>query len=135
MMDEGYINMLSGKEVDQAVWANGYGMMCDDIIRERNKLGGDWVINQAVYTRAARDVVRKKLGPNLKFVALDMDPELQSKRLAKRMTSGFGEAGALSGEVTEEALEQAKEEMKTMTGKLGAVEKDEHRTFTLDITE
>ena len=135
MMDEGYTNILSGKEADPSVWEDGYGMMCDDIIRERQKLGGDWVINQAVYTRAARNVVRRKLGASLKFVMLDMDPELQSKRLAKRITSGFGEAGALSGEVTEEALEKAKEEMKKMTGRLEDVQKDEHNTIALVISE
>ena len=106
-------------------------MMCDDIIREREKLGGDWVISQDVYTHVARDVVHRKLGPSLRFVMLDMDPELQLKRLLKRMTGGFGETGALPVEVTEEDLD----EMRSMTGGPEEVQKDEQNTLALHITE
>ena len=101
-------------------------------------MDGDWVINQAVYTRAGRDIIRRKLGCNLKFVILTVCPEVQVKRLAKRNASGFSEAGALNGEVgdvTEEAMEQAREENTKLVGGFENAQNDEPSTLTLEIAE
>ena len=135
MLNEGYMNLMFGRKTDPSVWERGYDMMCDDIIGERKRLGGDWVVNQAVYTRDARDIVRKKLGPNLKFVILEMDQELQIKRLAKRSLSGVCHANELSGHITEGALEKAKKDVITRTGGLEKAQTDEPNTFALEITE
>ena len=130
-----YLNIYEGKQPNQLLAENFYVLLCEDIIKERLKLGGNWVINQAVYTRKSRDVIRDIFGEEFKFVILLMDPELQAQRLGKRCTIGFGEAGKLSGEVSEDAMEEAKKEMTKFTKGFEAVQPDEPNTLALNITE
>ena len=131
---EAYPKLIEGKYTDPTLWKTFYSMMCDDIIHERNKLGGNWVISQGVYPRAARDVIRNKLGPELRFIQLGMEPELQTKRVAKRLATGFGEV-KLSGEVTEEAIQKSMERMQKMVGNMDPVQQDEPNTLELDVKE
>ena len=63
---------------------NFYSVMCDNIIFERNRLGGDWVIAQAVPSRKLRDLIKSKLGPELKFMVLNLEKDYQEERLKPR---------------------------------------------------
>ena len=58
-----------------------YTLLCDNIITERERVGGDWVVAQAVPTRKLRELVRSILGPDLVFVVLDLEKGLQEERL------------------------------------------------------
>jgi len=67
-----------------------YSNMCEDILRERNRVGGDWVVAQAVPTRHLRDLIKSKLGPELLFVVLNLDEDHHRERLGPR-TQQFSE--------------------------------------------
>ena len=61
-----------------------YSLMCENIIKERKRLGGDWVIAQAVPTRKMRDLIKTKLGSDLHFMVLNLDKDYQEERLKPR---------------------------------------------------
>jgi len=126
--EEGYKYAMSGKEVDPKVWSDFYNLLCDDILKERSKLGGDWVIGQAVYSKAAREIIRKRLGKDLTFVVLESGEEdLQVERMVKRALG--------DGEVTEEAKEDIKEKCAQRAGGHEHVEEDERNTFAIYVTK
>ena len=77
-------SLRDGQDFDMSSLEAGYDEMCKDIIRERARIGGDWVIAHGTETKSLRDYIRKKLGPDLIFVALDMNKELQMRRLEHR---------------------------------------------------
>lgn len=85
-LNDGFMKISQGASVDFSVWADFYKELCADVLRERERLGPGWnfVIANAVYTVQTRDLVRQILGPELKFVVLDIDVELQSERIASR---------------------------------------------------
>lgn len=64
-----------------------YTLLCANIIHERERVGGDWVVAQAVPTRKLRELVRSKLGPDLVFVILELETGLQEERLKPRQGS------------------------------------------------
>ena len=69
-------------------WGPMYQEMGKDIARQRKRLGGDWAIAQAVFTRAQRDALRKIIGPDLVFIVLQMTKDCQTKRLQARHGTG-----------------------------------------------
>ena len=69
------------------------------IDQQRKRLGGNWAIAQAVFSRAQRDQIRKDLGPNLIFMVLNLTRECQHKRVVKR--HGEDEHGAQFVEMME----------------------------------
>ena len=69
-------------------WGPQYQELGKDIARQRKRLGGDWAIAQAVFTRAQRDALRKIIGPDLVFIVLQMTKECQIKRLQTRHGTG-----------------------------------------------
>ena len=58
------------------------------IDQQRKRLGGNWAIAQAVFSRAQRDQIKKDLGPNLIFMVLNVTRECQHKRVVKRHGEG-----------------------------------------------
>ena len=79
-----YEKMMQDEEFDEEALANYYLVLCDDIKRERERIGGDWAVAMVIDTRRWRDVVRSRLGPDLTFVVLDMSWEDQVERLRGR---------------------------------------------------
>ena len=65
--------------------------MADMIGYERKRIGGNFVVAQAVPTRNLRDVIRKSLGKDLIFIILSLKKETTLERLTKRQ--GDSEAG------------------------------------------
>ena len=61
------------------------------ILKQRKRLGGDWSIALACFSRSQREMLRKILGPDLVFIVLNMTNECQMKRLAGRHGDGQGE--------------------------------------------
>merc|ERR1712080_145257 len=72
-----------------------YKEMCEDLVRERMRMGGDWVVAQAVPTRRIRDMMKKLLGPDVIFVVLRMSSEDQKERVKQRHGDGEEAQGAL----------------------------------------
>ena len=50
--------MLTGKDFDRKTAEEFYGLMCNDIIRERKRIGGDWVIAGFALTQEFREIIR-----------------------------------------------------------------------------
>jgi len=86
-----YQKMTQGQEYDRKILEDDfYGLICNDIKRERGRLGGDWVVAMAVDTRAWRDFIRSRLGPDLEFVVLEMDLEMIQNRVRSRHDNDEG---------------------------------------------
>ena len=54
-------------------------LMAEDILRERKRVGGDWIIAHVGYHR---DTLRRVLGEDLRLVVLDISFDLLRERLA-----------------------------------------------------
>ena len=65
-----FYNDLQNQEYNEELGAKCYMYMSDCINYERQRIGGDWVIAQAVPTRNLREVIRKVLGYDLIFIIL-----------------------------------------------------------------
>ena len=50
--------MVEGKDWDDDVIEEIFGAFCADILRERARLGGDWVVCGVLPSRRIRDLVR-----------------------------------------------------------------------------
>ena len=53
-----FMEILNGKEFDLEVAKEFYSCKCNDILSERKRIGGDWVIADAAFTRNLRDHIR-----------------------------------------------------------------------------
>ena len=56
----------------------------NDILKQHNRIGGNWSVDFAVFSRKQRDALRNILGKNLVFVVLNMTKEHQEKRIIAR---------------------------------------------------
>jgi len=79
-----FMEILSGKDFDIEQFRELYTIMCEDIMRERKRIGGDWAVAGVAFNRSMRDHIRSKLGKDLLFVILSMDKEDQRKRVTDR---------------------------------------------------
>jgi len=123
----GYRKLLKGEKVDDKIWEDFYELLCKDILRERKKLGGNWVVTQAVYSRTARDIIRRKMGADLILVVLETEEEdLQIERLARR--------AAKKERLTADELESSKKKVAGLVGHHDTVEEDEPNTFKVVVT-
>merc|ERR1719315_283955 len=76
--------MLAGAECDQAVAGEYYDLLCQDITKERARIGGDWVVAGVAINQEHRQMIRSRLGPDLVFIVLTMDMEDVRERLMDR---------------------------------------------------
>ena len=88
-----FTKLLKDEEVDEEALVKCGEILCDDIRRERERIGGDWAVAMVVHTRRMRDFFRSRLGPDLTFVVLDMDWEDVVERLRSR--HGYDETVAV----------------------------------------
>ena len=49
-----------------------YKHLCEDISRERRRVGGDWVITYVAFNKELRQLIKSCLGPELDMVFLNM---------------------------------------------------------------
>ena len=52
------MEMINGKDFEIEEFREFYSCMCEDIQRERKRIGGDWVVATVAFTRALRDHIR-----------------------------------------------------------------------------
>jgi len=78
--------LADGDGFDTEILKEVCTLMCDDIMRERRRIGGDWVIAgaHAMFSKELRDFIRYKLGPDFVFVVLDMEMESVKQRIKNR---------------------------------------------------
>ena len=50
--------IMGGQEIDMEVAKDIYGAMCDDIMKERKRIGGDWAVACVTLNRALREYMR-----------------------------------------------------------------------------
>ena len=62
--------------------------MANDILKQRQRIGGDWSIAFAVFSRKQRDIIRKVLGPDVIFMVLNLTKDCTKKRLTARHGEG-----------------------------------------------
>jgi len=123
------MKQLKGEEVPVEVWRTAYKLMCQDILAQRARIGGDWVIGQAVYTREGRHTVVQELGSAVTIYSLETeDPDLQADRLCKR----YLEYG--SGEASEQTKEETREKLKENTKGYKSVMEDEKQVVKITVT-
>jgi hypothetical protein len=53
-LTKGYTELFKGEKVDIKIWEDFYNLLCKDILTERAKLGGKWVVTQAGTSFGAR---------------------------------------------------------------------------------
>lgn len=61
-----------------------YSAMVKDILRQKERLGGDFAIAHAVATRHSRDNIRKAMGKDVIFIILSLTRKCQEKRILGR---------------------------------------------------
>ena len=61
-----------------------YVAMARELVKQRKRIGGDWGIAQAVFSRAQRDQIKRDLGSDLIFVVMNLTKECQHKRVTGR---------------------------------------------------
>ena len=59
-------------------------LMANDILKQRNRIGGDWSVAFACFSRHQREIIRKILGPDVIFIVMSLTRETTMKRLQGR---------------------------------------------------
>ena len=84
------LDIMEKEEVEEA-YGPMYECMANDISKQRKRLGGNWAIAQAVFSRSQRDFLRKAIGPDLLFIVLNLSEECQLNRVKKRHGDSVGD--------------------------------------------
>ena len=88
-------DMMAGK-FDKELIEHGckpfYDEMAKDLIKQRKRIGGDWAIAQAVFSRNQREFIREKVGSSLVFIVLNLTKECQLHRIKSRHGDSLGDA-------------------------------------------
>jgi len=77
-------DIFEGKEADEESIKGLFLVLCENILSERKRLGGDWVIAFAVWSKQFRDFIRSQLGADIIFVILSLSKEVQKERAKGR---------------------------------------------------
>ena len=76
--------LYDGKKYNKTKVEMFYTSMCDNIIKERKRLGGNWVVARTVPTRDLRDHIKHQCGSHMYFIVLGMTKEHQRQRIVNR---------------------------------------------------
>jgi len=96
---DAFMDLMAGRDYDKERIQEFYGAMCEDISKERKRIGGDWAIAGVALTQEHRDFLRTRLDSDLTFVILTMDMDDVRKRIEKRH-DGDDSANMLMGPIT-----------------------------------
>ena len=78
------INSNPNHRYNQAAIDEFYKAMAADIMKEKTRLGGNWVVAFAIPDRQDRDVLREVLDEEAIFVVLDLEESLLREHLAEK---------------------------------------------------
>jgi len=74
----------AGEEYNEKDLEESFQAMCEDIMRQKKRVGGDWAVACVLDYKKLRKLVRGWMGPQLQIVVLDMSLEEQMERVRKR---------------------------------------------------
>ena len=80
-------DLLKGDTSNQESTFPFYTLFAKDVASEKQKIGGDWAVAQAIPTRKIRDVIKKEC--NATFIVLTMSKKYQKQRLSGRHSKDF----------------------------------------------
>ena len=66
-------------------------LLANRIIKERQRLGGDFVIAQAIFSRKQRNLLQEIIGSDLVFMVLNIPKESQVERSLDKEKVNHGE--------------------------------------------
>ena len=69
---DGFKKLMEGQELDVTNTEKYYSALCKDIISEKRRIGGNWVVAQAVPTKNLRKHIKKELGNGVIFILLNV---------------------------------------------------------------
>lgn len=113
---ENQIQLALNLTTDRSPTNNVLTLMANDILKERQRIGGDWIVSFAIAKRVDRDFLRKVLGKDLIFVVLDISLGLVIERLSGR-----------------EGVEKNREEAEKFHSVFEPAEKDEPNTIPFEM--
>ena len=59
---------MAGQDFNTKNTEQYYSALCKDIRSEKKRMGGNWVVAQAVPTKHLREHIKKELGDNVIFI-------------------------------------------------------------------
>jgi len=74
----------AGQDYNESDLEVCFKAMCEDVIRQRKRIGGDWAIACVLDYKRLRQLVRGWMPPEFQIVVLDMTLEEQMERVRKR---------------------------------------------------
>ena len=80
--------MAEGQGANTAEARRFFIEMAKNVRQEKDRIGGNWVVAQAVPTREMRDCIKDILGPEAIFVTLTLSEETQKERVKARHSVG-----------------------------------------------
>merc|ERR1712228_164132 len=80
--DQGYVYYEG--EYKKEVFNDFYSLLCEDIKKEKARIGGNWAVAKYVMLQDLRDLIRSKMGFDMVFVSLEMEMESNLERLRTR---------------------------------------------------
>ena len=60
-----------------------YQGLAEDIVKQRKRLGGNWAIAEAIFSRKEREFLRTMIGNDLVFIVLNLTETCQIQRQVK----------------------------------------------------
>ena len=69
---EEFKKLMKGQILDVDETEKYYSALCKDIISEKRRIGGNWVVTQAVPTKNLRKHIKKELGNGVVFILLNV---------------------------------------------------------------
>merc|ERR1719300_1793006 len=67
--------LMAGLEYDKELLLEYYVALCEDINKQKERIGGDWAVAHVVLSKEVRDTLRRILGPDLVIIILTMSKE------------------------------------------------------------
>ena len=87
MMQEGmpeFLKLINNQPVDYSKMKPFMQELAKDIVKYKKRLGGNFVVAQAVFNRYLRDAMKEVLGPDCIFVVLRLNKDTNAKRVEER---------------------------------------------------
>ena len=115
-------DLSKGSQIDLERSSNFYTHVALNVKSEKERIGGNWIVAQAVPKRSLRDLIRKVLGPDLVFVLLNLTKETQKQRIEARNGGDDNDNAGITDWIAK------------MYDQFEGKEDDEPGTFSIDVT-
>ena len=103
-------------------------LLCQDILKHKSKLGGNWVVAASCEEKCFRDFIKGKIGSAVNIVVLELDKNTKLQRLNKSY------AGS-TGDITAGARAKLEKQLEVLNTLAEPVDENEPDTFTIQVME